>query len=133
MNRITQIITKVIIILFAFVLGIIIIDALFLYTPIIYTFSPVVLVIGIILYLLLLIWIYQKLIPKIENKKYTPVVLIGIFFVCCVMISYLTRLLPKWDMGTIYHFAEDYALKGISLKSHPYLYSYPHKDRKSVV
>lgn len=126
MTKFNSIITKAIIVLFVIFFSIVILDALFFYTPIIYTFNPIILAIGIIVYFSITYLLYKKVIPKVENNKFLPYILIAIFYLICITVSYLTRLYPKWDMGQIYSFAVNSVQNGIALGKNSYLYSYPH-------
>lgn len=126
MKKTLQIITKIILIMFAILLTIILLDALIFYTPICYTFNPILLVFGVVIYLLLIVFLYKKLVPKIENNKYIAYILMAIFCLLCFVISYLTRLNPTWDMGSIYNMVVNNITKGVPYTNFYYLYAYPH-------
>lgn len=126
MNRAIKVVTNGVVIILIIILCLIIVDSLFLYKPIAYTFHPAILMIAIILYIFLLRYIYRHIIPKIVNSWYIPYILIAIFGILCLTISYLTRLEPKWDMGDVYRFALNHVTNGIALGKNLYLYQYPH-------
>lgn len=121
-----KLISKIILSIVAFLFIIILLDAFIFYTPIYYTFKPILLVFGVIIYLLLTVFLYKKVIPKIENNKYIPYILMLVFCLLCFIISYLTRLKPTWDMGSIYNMIVNNITKGIPYSNYYYLYAYPH-------
>lgn len=46
------------------------------YDTIVYTYNPIILIVGIVIYISLIKIIYKKLLPKIENNKIIPIILI---------------------------------------------------------
>lgn len=126
MNKFFDVLTKIVLVMLAVFLGIILIDALILYTPISYNFNLGILAISVIVCIIGMIFLYKKIIPKLENKKWVPYVLMAVFGILCLILSYLTRLQPKWDMGSVLTIAKRYVTNGVPIDIFRYLYSYPH-------
>lgn len=79
-DRVSKILTKTIMIVFCSILLWIILLGLLDYDTILYSFNPIILAIGIAIYIFLIRLIYKKLIPKIENNKVIPYILIRIIY-----------------------------------------------------
>lgn len=79
-DKITKSLTKIIIIVFASILLWVILIGLFDYDTIIYNFNPVIVVLGIVIYISIIRFIYKKVLPKIENNKVIPYVIVRIIY-----------------------------------------------------
>ena len=62
----------------------IVLNGIFDYEKVVYKYNPVYLLIGIISYILLIKYIYKKIVPKIADKKIIVYTLMGIFVVGCI-------------------------------------------------
>lgn len=71
---------KVILTILGFILLWIILLGILDYDKIMYDFNPIYLTIGIVLYIFLMKFIYIKVIPKIENNKILPFVILRFIF-----------------------------------------------------
>lgn len=123
MGKIGNILLKSIVFIFTIILSWIIILATFLGEPVIFKFNPLLLIIGVTLYIIVISVIYKKLIPKIQNYNWLPIVLLLVFMVITVIVSYNLRLNPTWDMGTVFTIAKDYVTSKTAYFE--YLYKYP--------
>ena len=132
MDKLMRNITKIILYSFCAILIWIVSNSILYYTPIVYSFNPILLALGTILYMMLIVFIYKKLLNKLLTKKYVPYVLIGIFFVLSIIIGYLLRLNPTWDMGDVYTIAKNHALTG-TMGGSKYLVSYPNNIMITVI
>ena len=75
--------------------------------------------------------INKKLLPKIENNKIIPVILIAIFTIICIVSGQILKVNPSWDMGNVYNISVDCAERGI-IKAH-YLYCFPNNIGITIV
>lgn len=75
-NKLMKISMNIILILFSSILFWIIVLGIFDYDKVVYEYNSLVVIIGIIVYIILIISIYKKLIPKIENNKILPIILL---------------------------------------------------------
>ncbi len=131
MKKIGELFIKILIIIFiALMLGIVFM-AITNYEVILFKFNSIVLILGIIGYLILIRLAYNKLIPKIENNKYIPYILMGVFTILCLTISMILRVNPSWDMGTVFNIAVDFANTG-HIDSN-YLYQFPNNIMISLI
>ena len=103
--KIKDIMCKSILGVLAFIILWIVLQGILDFDTIIYNFNPIILTIGIVIYFFLIRLIYNKLLPKIENKKVLPFVLIGIFAIICIIIAQIFKVNPSWDMGEVYKIA----------------------------
>lgn len=124
--------------LFKIILGILAIIVLWIilqgildYTPILYEFNPIILVLGIIIYFVLLRLIYNKLLPKIENNKIIPIILLIIFSIICIIVGQLLKVNPSWDMGSVYRIAVNNV--EIGRPDSAYLYQFPNNIGIAIV
>lgn len=95
-------------------------NAILNYDVIIYQFNPLVLIFGIIVYLMLLIFMSKKIIPKIEKMKYIHICFFCIFIILAIVIGQVFKLNPTWnngeifdptwDMGEVFSIAKNYTL-----------------------
>lgn len=131
MKKMRMVLSKVILSIFLFLLGWILLNGLLNYDVIIYEFNRMILVISIIVYLVVLVWMYKKVLPKIIEKKFLPHLLMGIFFILCLIFAYFFRLHPTWDMGSVFMMAKNYVTSGHVLES--YLYSYPNNTMLTLM
>ncbi len=131
MKKILEQSTKVILLIFMFLLSWIILNGLLDYDVIVYEFNPIILSIGIVLYITILVVIYKKALPKIENHKYLPGILICCFSIICVITALLLRVNPSWDMGNVFQMAKNYVMIGNVVDS--YLYSYPNNMMLTII
>lgn len=129
--KIKNILFKTILGILAFVLLWIILQGLLDYDTVIYEYNPIILAIGIIIYFFLIRIIYKKLLPKIENNKIIPVILIAIFTIICIVSGQILKVNPSWDMGNVYNISVDCAERGI-IKAH-YLYCFPNNIGITIV
>lgn len=122
---------KIVLIVFSILLIWIIGNGIFNRTVVVYDFNPIILIVGIIIYLSILVFVYKKVIPKLEHKKWIPYLCIGIFFVICVLVSFFLRLNPTWDMGDVFSIAKNIVEVGTS--NDTYLYSYPNNIMLTLI
>ena len=123
MKKTLQKINKEILIIFATLLLWVIFMGILDYNIIIFNYNPIYLIVGIALYIPILLFLYIKIIPKIEKNKYLPYIIWGIFTILCVTISLILKVNPSWDMGTVHNIAIDYASSGHTESN--YLYQFP--------
>ena len=77
------------------------------YETVIYSnINPYIIILGCILYIFLLIFLYKKIIPKICDNKIIQVGLIILFFGICIISGLLFKVKPSWDMGCVYNAAK---------------------------
>lgn len=103
--KIKDIMCKSILGVLAFIILWIVLQGILDFDTIIYNFNPIILTIGIVIYFFLIRLIYNKLLPKIENNKVLPFVLIGIFAIICIILAQVFKVNPSWDMGEVYKIA----------------------------
>lgn len=125
-------INKIILFSFIAILIWIVSNSILYYDKIIYFFNPILLIIGTCIYVFIVTFAYKKIIPKLSEKKIIPYILIGIFFVLSLLIGYILRLNPTWDMGVVYKIAKSQALTG-TLDGSTYLMSYPNNIMIAVI
>lgn len=80
MEKFTKTLTKVILIVFASILLWVILLGLFDYDTIIYNFNPIIVILGMVFYIFLVRFIYKKILPKIEDNKIIPWILVRIIY-----------------------------------------------------
>lgn len=80
MKKMKNILFKVMLTILGFILLWIILMGILDYDVVIYEFNPIILVLGIVIYIILVRVIYLKLIPKIENNKIIPFIFIRYLF-----------------------------------------------------
>lgn len=80
MEKVTKILTRIIVTVFASILLWTILLGLLDYDTIIYNFNPIIVVLGIVVYISLIRLMYKKVIPKIENNKVIPYIIIRIVY-----------------------------------------------------
>lgn len=129
--KIGNILIKIILLVFSVLLIWIIGNGLFNSTIVVYDFNPIILIVGIIMYLSILVFIYKKVIPKLEQKKWIVYLCISVFFIICVLVSFFLRLNPTWDMGNVFTIAKNIVEVGTSNET--YLYSYPNNIMLTLV
>lgn len=124
MKKICDTFTKVILIVFIGIFVWTISNAILDYDIIVYEFNPIILSLIISIYIVSIVFFYKKILPKLENIKNLPIILICIFSLLCLFIAYDLRLNPAWDMGIVYNIADTYVRSGTF--DNIYLYEYPH-------
>ena len=76
------------------------------YETVIYSnINPYIVILGCIIYIFLLYFLYKKIIPKICDNKIIQIVLIVLFFVICIISGLFLKVNPSWDMGEVYDVA----------------------------
>ncbi len=131
-NKLRHNITKVILCSFIAIFIWIVSNSILYYDNIIYSFNPILLIIGTYIYILGVVLVYKKILPKLLENKWLPYILIGLFFIISLLIGYTLRLNPTWDMGEVYKIAKSQALTG-TLGGSTYLVSYPNNILITVI
>ena len=125
-------------IFFQFLLGIliftiawIVLQGILDYTPILYEFNPILLIIGMIVYFIIIKFVYKKILPKIENNRLIPLVLLIIFTIICIVVGQILKVNPSWDMGSVYNIAVNNVEMG--RPDSAYLYQFPNNIGIAIV
>lgn len=112
LNKIKIIFSKALVYSFIAILIWILYNGILKYDKIIYNFNPIILSICTIIYIILAVFIYKKVIDKIVNIRYIQYIIIFVFFVLSIIIGYNLRVNPTWDMGEVYKIATSYVQTG---------------------
>lgn len=107
-------------------------NSILYYDNIVYSFNPILLCIFTCIYIAFIVILYKKIVPKLVKIKYIEYILISIFLLLSVIIGYMLRLNPSWDMGSVYEIAKSHALTGTMGES-TYLVSYPNNILIAVI
>lgn len=129
--KIKEKLLKAILGVLAFIILWIILQGILDYTPILYDFNPIILILGMIVYFLLIRLIYKKILPKIENNKVIPVALLIIFTIICIVVGQVLKVNPSWDMGVVYNIAVNNV--EIGRPDSAYLYQFPNNIGTAIV
>ena len=70
---------KIILIMFLVMFVWTISNSILEYDIVMYIYNPLIIILGIVVYLALLIVVWKKIIPKISKNKYVPVIIILLF------------------------------------------------------
>ncbi len=93
------------------------------FDPVSYAFNPFLVMGGTALFVVAAL-VFRKIIaPKLENIRWLPYILLGIFAVFSFTVGILMRVNPSWDMGDVFHIAK--SLAGGGYMETYYLYYYP--------
>ena len=122
MKKVGQFLLSVILGGFILLFTWIIINSIFIGQPALFSYNPIILIVFMIIDTLVLIYTYIKIIPVIVKYKWLPLVLIILFTIICIIVSYSLRQNPSWDMGRVFNIAVEYNQNGHITDT--YLYEY---------
>lgn len=71
------------------------------YNVVIYSFNPIYLVMGTVIYMTLIVWFYKYVMNKINSIKGVEYLLFLIFVILSVLIGKYFMLNPSWDMKQV--------------------------------
>ena len=117
-------IKNLILVSFLLILFYIIIKGIFLYTPVIYEYNSVILLLGIVAYITAITLFYKYIVPKIDRD-----IVVYIMFFCFTSLAIFTAIKfmlsneHAWDMPWVFNIAKNYVETGICndlyLAAHP--------------
>lgn len=76
---------KIILISFLIIMTFIILNGIFDYEKVVYKYNAIYLTIGIVGYIFLIKYSYQKIVPKVKDKKIIIYLLFAIFTIGCIV------------------------------------------------
>ncbi len=97
MEKVANLLSKTLLIILGFILLWTILMGILDYDKIIYLFNPILLIVGIILYVAVLVLFYNKVLPKIENNKILPYILLRNFYY--TLFSDFSNIKGKTELG----------------------------------
>lgn len=130
-KKISNLFLKIILVTFLILFVFITMNGILDYDKVVYKYNPFYLMIGIGLYILVILFLYKKVIPKLVKYKWIVYVLFGIFTLLCLFCAYYFMLHPTWDMGTVLNIARDYAVNGYTEDA--YLYQFPNNIMLTII
>lgn len=98
-------IIKFVIFLLAMILTWIVVNGIFNYKTVLYSFNPIILIIGLIIYIIFIVFVYKKIISFIYRFKFIEYILMFMFSFFCIVSALYFKVSPSWDMGTVLEIA----------------------------
>jgi len=108
MKKAFEMFSKVFLSCFGIIILWIIATGILEYNKVIFTFNPLLLILGIIIYILLVVFFYNKCLKKLEKIKGIEYVGFAAFTILAICSGLYFKLNPTWDMGTTYGIAKEY-------------------------